>query len=166
VFVEIVLQLNPTTDVVIVLADEDGDASRPACIAAAHAALDARHAKRRVLGVCNPTGEAWIVGLLAPSRSARAKRLDAALGRPVSTRPEKLTSRPNSAEHHAKRALRFLLDDGEKQPAEYTSSTLKSHEIEAALASAIGPQNAKRLAGCGVAAFWGELESVYAPMLR
>ncbi len=166
VFVETVVALGPDADVVMVLADEDGDGSRPGSIEVAHRALDARGAKPPALGICNPTGEAWVIGLVAPSRSERAKRLDATLKKPVSTRPERLASKPGTAEHHVKRALRFLLDDANKHPKDYPSTTLKSDVIAHALGGVIDPACAKSLTGCGLAVFWDQLASVYAPMLR
>ncbi len=150
-------------EAVLVLVDEDGKASR---------AHDARLAAKTltdrglptIAGVCNPCAEGWLVALIGPSRPVRLRALETALGKKVGSRPEQLCNQPSAAKHHAKRALRFLVDDADREVSKYSAETQKFHETSPHLDVAdLSALQLHHLTGCGLADFWAGLQSVYLP---
>lgn len=164
VLVEAVREVVAEADVVLVLADEDGEGDRMNAPGRCGALLgDLR--RRVVVGVCNPVAEAWFIAFVADTHPDRAAQLDRQAGRPASRRPHLLCSRPSTALHHAKRALRFLRGDAETLSA-CSAVTLHADELEALLVNHSAPLGSLRELGeCGLGGFIEALETTYVPRL-
>lgn len=162
VLFDAVREVRAEVDVILVLADEDGERDRME--APARCAEHFRQSPETVVvGVCNPVAEAWFVALVAPGRQRRAQELRAQLGQPVVAQPELLCSKPLDAKRHAKRALRFLLEE-ETEVVACKATTLKAHELRDALQG--GPLDvewARAFAGCGLGEFVARLQEHYLP---
>ena len=159
VLVEAATDLASQADVVLVLADEDGDRGRKDHLPRARAALHARGLSRIALGICDPIAEAWLVALLAKDRTQRAHALSRALGIDVSRQPERLSSRPPDHRRHAKRALAFLLAHRGDDIMAFPAETPGSDETDPALAMvSLSLEALCALDGCGLADFVCDLE--------
>lgn len=167
VLIEAAQALARLADVVLMLADEDGVAGRPAEAARAKEVLASRQLQDVVIGVTNPIAEAWLVALLASDRPDRASALQKALGFDAGRHPEQLCRAPTNAPRHAKRALNFLLDKGKRGLKDHSADTPKASLTEPALSAAVlDPKQLMALRACGLATFYEELTRVYAPRVR
>lgn len=167
VFVEAVQELMPHGDVILMLVDEDGHPERFNDVMAAQAHFQRRGVtKTVVLGVCNPIAEAWLIALLTPELSKRGRLLAKELGFDPGKHPHKLASKPKTVQHHATRALHFLLDDEYDTIMAYPADTPKAAITESVLeAVLIDVNRLVQLKDCGLAVFFEELRRVYTPMV-
>lgn len=166
VFLDIFKEFGLRADIVLVLVDEDGDPKRAK---AAHQAMEyLRRGSRRpaVFGVCNPTAEAWIVGVVGPERTSRAQALKRELGFDAVRNPHQLCSQPATDPRHAKRAANFLLNENHRSLRDAPACTPERQDTEeAVLGAAVTRDHLGHLVKCGLTPFLDRLREHYVPLV-
>lgn len=161
--------LESPPDALLVLVDEDGDSDRvkAVCdIVREHQEKAAQQDTPMLLVAATtiPTAEAWLVALIAPTKPELHKKLKDKLSFDPVQESHRLISTDKQKDHHAKRVLAFLLDEGRSN--HYPADTPKlAHTRPALEAITFLPETIIKSKDRILSEFYSALLHRYAPMI-
>ncbi|MEL6341839.1 MAG: hypothetical protein AAFV53_01815 [Myxococcota bacterium] len=165
--VDLILLTQENIAAILLLVDEDGSPTRVADVQRAQRYYDEETQHVVILGLCVPTAEGWlvpIIGQVFPERAARLKRI---LKFDPLIAPERLTSKPRTKDHHAKRVLNALLDEAGKPLQNQKTHTPPRDRVEDALIDVhIDLKPLIRLTKCGLGGFIAALQQRLVPLVE